>query len=214
MNNHYELKQRAKAFVDSSVVCQYPNGGWRGESPPNPEEDLSNHPFPHKHCLCWINRNRTGESHSRNCWWKNIERIDNWEPLHDMPKHLWLSERSEQWHPIQIPAFDDNGNRLPHSYEDQVTTWRGGRSKLVWKIRALDIPETVGWIMGIGCLNRWAAFLPDGTPCPHLAGPWERVPVNSRWQERFGVPIVHSTRWEAALSLWGAGWLSGSLAPA
>lgn len=186
------LKQRAKAFVESSVVYQYPKGGWRGESPPNPEEDF------HR---CWCRDLNLKRPHVRTCWWKNIERVEHWEPLHDMPEHLWLQERRLQWHPRAVRKFDDKGNRLPLSDWDDVTTWHGGWSRRVWKIRVLDIPGTVGWLAGVGCVNKWAVFFADGTPCPYLAGPWQYVPVSSHRQAQFGAHIIHSTRWEAAFAV-------------
>ena len=176
------LKQRAKAFVESSVVYEYPKGGWRGESPPNPEEDLS--------CDCRFGFRWDGKSHYRSCDFKDLQRVGLWWPVHDMPEHLWLYERRRQW-----------GQFWKGGYETS-TQWHGGTSPSLWRVRVAGIPESVGWVIGIGCLNRWAAFFADGTPCPYLAGPWEYVPVSSpRWQEQFGARSIHPTRWEAALAI-------------
>ena len=68
------LKQRAKAFVESSVVYEYPKGGWRGQSPPDLDEDEV--------------RGRIMGS---------VQPVTDWQPAHDMPEHLWRYERSRQW---------------------------------------------------------------------------------------------------------------------
>ena len=68
------LKQRAKGFVESSVVYEYPKGGWRGQSPPDLDEDEV--------------RGRIMGS---------VQPVTDWQPAHDMPEHLWRYERARQW---------------------------------------------------------------------------------------------------------------------
>ena len=169
------LKQRAKAFVESSVVYEYPKGGWRGQSPPDLDEDEVRGRF---------------MSHS-------VQPITDWQPAHDMPEHLWRYERATQW----SSCFARHSGPYRAGSQTLVAKWRGGYSPRVWRVHVCGVSEPVGWVMGSGMLNRWGAYFPDGVECLYLAGPWEQVAVRSRWRQELGVRVVHPTRWGAAFAV-------------
>ena len=116
----------------------------------------------------------------------DLQRVQKWEPLHDIPERLWRYERRRQW----------MGKR----------GWCGGARPSLWRVDTADVPQGVGWLVGTGA--NWAAFLADGTPCPYLAGPWERlrkVRANMPWSEtQLDVHVMHRTRWEAMFAMFCA----------